>query len=88
MPMRLSTRFRIASLIFGMINAVLFGAGALLVLSTDLMEQAMTLLPLVVVCSFVFAAPIAWLLAPRLRLRFWRAREEQTEVRRMSRRAW
>lgn len=73
----MSIRFRIASLIFGMINAVLFGAGAILVLSVpDLSAQAMTLLPVVVALSFVLAAPIAWFLAPRLRLRFWRARED------------
>lgn len=73
----MSTRFRIASLIFGMINAVLFGAGAILVLSVpDLSAQAMTLLPVVVALSFLIAAPAAWFLAPRLRLRFWRGRED------------
>lgn len=74
----MSIRFRIASLIFGMINAVVFGAGAILVLSVpDLSAQAMTLLPVVVALSFLISAPAAWFLAPRLRLRFWRARETQ-----------
>lgn len=83
----MSTRFRLATLIFGMTNAVLFGAGALLVLSVpSLMEQAITLLPIVVALSFLIAAPIAWFLAPRLRLRFWRGREEE-EARRPIRRA-
>lgn len=74
----MSIRFRIASLIFGMINAVVFGAGAILVLSVpDLSAQAMTLLPVVVALSVLISAPAAWFLAPRLRLRFWRDREHR-----------
>jgi len=78
----MSTRFRLAALIFGMTNAVLFGAGIVVVLSfPDLLEQAITLIPIVVALSFLLAAPIAWFLAPRLRLRFWRGREEEQQRR-------
>ncbi|CAO3418427.1 hypothetical protein [Azospirillum doebereinerae] len=78
----MSTRFRLAALIFGMTNAVLFGAGLLLVVTVpDLMEQAITLIPIVVALSFLIAAPIAWFLAPRLRLRFWRGREDEQQRR-------
>jgi hypothetical protein len=59
-----------------MVNAVLFGVGAVTVLSlTGLQEQWKYLLPIVIVLSFVLAVPIAWKLAPRLRARYWRERE-------------
>lgn len=60
-----------------MVNAVLFGAGAgaITVLSIPaLAEQAKYLLPLVVVISFAAAPFIARLIAPRMRLRYWRRR--------------
>lgn len=69
----MSTRFRLALLVYGMVNAVLFGAGAVTVLSfPSLQEQWKLLIPLVVVVSLVLAAPLAWAIAPRLRARFWR----------------
>ncbi|WAJ29504.1 hypothetical protein [Antarcticirhabdus aurantiaca] len=69
----MSTQFRISLLIYGMVNAVLFGAGAITVLSIpSLQEQWKVLIPIVVVASFVLAAPIAWAIAPRLRARYWR----------------
>lgn len=64
------TRTFIAGLIALPINAVLFGAGAIVVLSIPaLAEQAKYLLPVVIVAGFVVAAPIAWMMAPRLRAR-------------------
>lgn len=67
------TRFMIASLLFSMTNAVLFGAGLLVVLLTPgLQDHLMGWIPAVVAASFAFAAPIAWMIAPRLRARFWR----------------
>lgn len=55
-----------------MVNAVLFGAGAILVLSVPaLSEQAKYLLPVVIVLSFVLTPFIAWKMAPRLRARYW-----------------
>jgi hypothetical protein len=55
-----------------MINAVLFGAGAILVLSVPtLAAQAKYLLPLVVVTSFIVAPFFAFAVAPRMRLRNW-----------------
>ncbi len=69
----MTTRSRIAMLIYGMVNAVLFGIGAVAVLTVGREEQWKYLLPLVIVASIVLAAPIAWLIAPRLRARYWRA---------------
>ena len=74
----MGTRVQIAALIFLMVNAVLFGAGLITVLTIPaLAAHAMGLIPVVVALSFVLAAPIAWLLAPRLRARYWRERERR-----------
>jgi len=64
-------RTMIAFLIALPVNAVLFGAGAITVLSIPaLAEQAKYLLPAVIVLGFVATVPVAWMLAPRLRARF------------------
>ncbi|WP_412032816.1 hypothetical protein ACLIR7_09750 [Nitratireductor aquimarinus] len=52
------------------INAMLFGAGAVLVLSVPaLFSMAEYLLPAVIVTSIVLTVPLAWWLAPMLRSR-------------------
>ena len=58
----------LAAIVYPMVNAVLFGFGAILVLSFFAAEAAI-LLPIVIVASFVLALPIAWVIAPRLSLR-------------------
>lgn len=64
-------RTMIALLIALPVNAVLFGVGAIVVLSIPaLAEQAKYLLPAVIILGFVATLPVAWLLAPRLRARF------------------
>ena len=71
----MSTNARIALLIYGMANAVLFGAGAITALSfPGLQEEWKFYLPIVVVASFVLAAPVAWIVAPMLRSRYGKAR--------------
>jgi membrane protein implicated in regulation of membrane protease activity len=70
------TRLQIAALLAMMINAVLFGAGVVAVLTVPALNaHAALALPLVIILSFVLTPPIAWVLAPRLRARFWRQRE-------------
>ena len=65
------TRTQIAALISLPVNAVLFGAGCIAVLSVPaLAEQAKYLLPLVIVAGFTATFPVAWILAPRLRARY------------------
>lgn len=61
-----------------MIQAVLFGAGAVLVLATPLKDSAMELMPLVVVATSVIALPLSWWLAPRLRARYWRLHRRES----------
>ncbi|MCY0093768.1 hypothetical protein [Hoeflea ulvae] len=64
------TRTSIAALIALPVNAVLFGFGAIAVLSIPaLAEHAKYLLPAVILAGFAATAPIAWMLAPRLRAR-------------------
>ena len=58
------------------INAVIFGAGAILVLSVPaLAVHAKVLLPLVVIAAFAAAPFLALLVAPRMRLRNWGRRD-------------
>jgi hypothetical protein len=69
------TRVAIAALIYSMVNAVLFGAGLITVMTVPaLSAHATTLVPTVVVASLVLAIPLSWALAPRLRARYWRQR--------------
>ena len=73
----LSTRARIAILIYSMTNAVLFGVGIVTVLNVPSLAAHLWIgIPVVVLLSFLLAVPIAWFIAPRLRARYWRRREE------------
>ena len=65
----MSVRFQISLLVFMMVQAVMFGAGAILVLGTPLKDFAMQLMPWVIGVSAVISAPLAWMIAPRLRTR-------------------
>jgi len=65
----MSNRMRIAILIYAMVQAVVFGAGVILVLATPLAETAMALMPWVIGLSLLISAPIAWLLAPMAQAR-------------------
>lgn len=70
------TQVQIAALLGLMINAVLFGIGAVIVLSVpSLNAEAPYYLAAVVLVSFILTPPIAWVMSPRLRARFWRQRE-------------
>jgi hypothetical protein len=72
----ISTRTRIAILIYSMTNAVLFGIGIVTVLNVpSLAARAWIGIPAVVLLSLVLAVPIAWWIAPRLRSR-WQRRHE------------
>lgn len=69
----MTTKTRISLVIFGMVNAVLFGMGTIPLLTiTALQEQWKYLLPLWVVISSLLAWPVARRIAPRLTARYWR----------------
>ncbi len=67
----MTTRTYISALVSIIVNAVLFGVGAIVVLTIPALEaEAAYWLPLVVIVSF-FAAPIiGWMLAPSLTARW------------------
>jgi len=74
-------RIYITILLSLMTCAVLFGIGAVAVLSVPaLNEQAKILLPAVIVASFLLGPIIAWFMAPRLRARYWKARDRAAEI--------
>ncbi len=64
------TRFAIAALIWPMIQGVLFGLGMIALLVGGLeASELMNAVWWMIGVTFVIAVPIAWVLAPRLRLR-------------------
>jgi hypothetical protein len=72
-----ATRARIAALIYTMTNAVVFGAGLILVMTVPALNaNAAIWIPAVVIASLILAAPAAWIIAPRLRARYWRHRPD------------
>ena len=69
----MSTRTYIAALISMMVNAVVFGAGAITVLSIPVpAAHAAYLLPVVIALSFAISPFIGWAMAPMLRSRWQR----------------
>jgi hypothetical protein len=64
MPGHMSNRTAIALVIFMMVQAVVFGIGAVLVLATPLANFAMMLMPFVIAASLAVSAPLSWWLAP------------------------
>jgi hypothetical protein len=67
-------RLRVAALIFCMVNAVVFGVGVILVVSSPaLMSHAFFWIPAVVVSSFAISGPLSWFIAPWMMMRFMRA---------------
>jgi hypothetical protein len=69
-------RLRVATLVFTMVNAVVFGIGLVTVLTTPALAQhAFFWIPTVVVSSFVISPPLAWFIAPMMMQRFIRARQ-------------
>ena len=65
-------RIQIAAMVYLMVQAIMFGAGIILVLATPLNAMAMQLIPWVVGVTAILSIPISWLIAPRLRARYWR----------------
>jgi len=68
----MSTRIQIAAVVYMMVQAMMFGLGIVVVLATPLDNWAMQLIPWVVAISAIVSLPIAWMIAPRLRARYWR----------------
>jgi hypothetical protein len=56
----MSARVQISALIYMMVQAVMFGVGTLLVLTTPFQTAAMQLMPWVVVVSSIISLPVSW----------------------------
>ena len=73
-------RVQIAAMVYLMVQAVMFGIGVTLVLGTPLADMAMTLMPWVVAMTAVLSIPISWMIAPRLRARYWREKGLKSDI--------
>jgi hypothetical protein len=75
-------RVQIAAMVYLMVQAeaVMFGIGVTLVLATPLADMAMTLMPWVVATTAVLSIPISWMIAPRLRARYWREKGLKSDI--------
>lgn len=77
----MSVRLPITLALSLMVNAVLFGAGAIIILSIpELNAYAQFLLPIAVVAGVIVAPVIAWFLAPRMRNRYWQQKQHEKEL--------
>jgi hypothetical protein len=56
------------------VQAVFFGVGMVAILRTSEQSDAMTTIPATIAFSFLASAVIAWVIAPRVRQRYWRAK--------------
>ncbi|HEV7320713.1 MAG TPA: hypothetical protein VGO04_19115 [Ensifer sp.] len=73
----MSVRLQLAIMVGLMVNAILFGIGIVTVLSIPILaDNAKYAIPVVVVACFTITPFVAWLMAPRLRLQYWREREQ------------
>ena len=64
----MSTRQSITLLLSGIVGSVLFGVGAIIVLTIPyLASHAVVLLPSVIVLSLLLTPIVGWLIAPQLR---------------------
>ncbi|QDP20983.1 hypothetical protein [Bradyrhizobium cosmicum] len=70
----MSARFQISTMVFMMAQAVLFGAGMLGILLSPLRDDASFYIPVMIVVSAIASVTIAWEIAPRLQMRYWRSR--------------
>ena len=70
----MSTRLQIAVMVFMMVQAVLFGVGAVAILMSPLRDQAAFYMPVMIAVTMIVAALLSWMIAPRLQMRYWRRR--------------
>jgi hypothetical protein len=70
----MSVRMQISAMVFMMVQAVVFGAGLLAILLSPIRSEAMTAIPVMIAASVIASAGLSWLIAPRLRQRYWRER--------------
>ncbi|MDE3176692.1 MAG: hypothetical protein KGM15_11380 [Pseudomonadota bacterium] len=70
----MSDNYMIAALVYMMVQAVMFGVGLIVVLSTPISLYAMSAIPLMIAATAATSAPVSLTIAPRLTARYWRGR--------------
>ncbi len=76
----MSTRSLITLLLVFVVNATVFGTGAVAVLSIPALRDNLGLSLFLVICASLVISPIlAWLLAPRMRARYWYPKRNRPE---------
>lgn len=68
-----------------MVRAMMFGLGIVVVLATPLDNRAMQLIPRLVGISAILPLPVAGMIAPRLRARYWREKKIRSDSERRGR---
>ena len=68
----MTNRMAISLLIYGLVQAVLFGVGMIAIVVTPLSNYAIYSIPAVVLLSALIAVPVAWKVAPIMRARHQR----------------
>ena len=76
----MSVRIQIAALVFMMVQAVLFGVGAVAILLSPLRDQTAFYMPVMIAVTMAAAAVVSWIIAPRLQMRYWRRRGVDHDV--------
>lgn len=56
------------------------GIGMVFILATPLSQSAMTLIPYIIAATFLMSVPLAWWIAPRFQLRYWRRRHTDGDI--------
>lgn len=72
------TRIAVAALLYMMVQGVLFGIGMVSVLTLAPASRAPMLIPWMIGLTVMLSVPVAWMIAPRLMLRFRRDRPATT----------
>jgi hypothetical protein len=67
-------------MVFMMVQAVLFGAGAVAILMSPLRDQATFYMPVMIAVTMVVAAMLSWKITPRLQMRYWRKRGVKHDI--------
>lgn len=71
------TRLAISAILYPLINALMFSMGAVTILTIPILTGiAAPAMMTVITVAFIASAPVAWLIAPHLRYRYWEQKSE------------
>jgi hypothetical protein len=67
-------RLTISALVYMMVQAVLFGAGLVIILMSPLSSHAAAAIVWMIAITMAISAPLSYVIAPRLTAGYWRGR--------------